>query len=129
MFKKEEIKKYIDDLGLSKEDYIIIAGGSLTMHGLKEITEDIDLDVSNSGFEFLKTKYNVTRSTKPYPNLYTVNDDLEVILQEDLNKIQSVDIEGYRCTTVEEEYEWKKSHGREKDRAIIEVMEQYLANK
>ena len=129
MFKKEEIKKYIDDLGLSKEDYIIIAGGSLTMQGVTEKTDDIDLYVNKSGFDFLKNKFDVTRSNKPYPNHYTVNDILEVVLKEDFSKAESVSIEGYKCTTIEDEYEWKKSHGREKDKAVLEVMEQYLANK
>ena len=127
MFNKEGIKEFIKKLGIDEEDYILYAGGSLTMQGVKEETEDIDICVNENGLEFLKQRYDVRRSKKPYDNLYDVTDELEAkLIPGGLEKIEIVEVDGIKCTTLVHEYDWKKEKNREKDQEIIKKLEKIL---
>ena len=108
---KQELKYKLNQLPLNKEEYCLIAGSSLVMHGIKDTTEDIDLYVSNEGMEKLKQKYKMKKSTKPYQNLYEVTNDLEVTLIE-LKNQKIYTIEGIPCHSFLEEYKWKKEKNR-----------------
>lgn len=46
MFNKKSLKEYLNNLNLDKEDFIIVAGGSLLLQNIKDTTEDIDLYVN-----------------------------------------------------------------------------------
>ncbi len=125
MFNKEQLITYLNELKLAKTDYCIIAGGSFVMHGVKEQTEDVDLYVSENGLKQLQKIYNVEKSKKGYPNLYTINKDLEVVLT-DLNKQSIYWIEGIPCSSALAEYKTKKLQNREKDKAILQQFENIL---
>ena len=129
MFNKDRLKQYLKDLKINENDYIIIAGGSLVMQNIKETTEDIDLDVSKKAFDVLAKKFDVHLSSKPYPKHYYVNDDVEVVLVDDLSTINRINVDGFYCTTLEDEYKWKKEHAREKDKEILSKIEEILSTK
>lgn len=59
MFQKEQIKEFLRELNLDPNEYCLIAGGSLVMHGIKQETEDIDLCVSEKGFQYLHEHFQV----------------------------------------------------------------------
>ena len=126
MFNKEKFKKYLNDLNLDTEDYIIVAGGSLLLQSIKDVTEDIDLYVNEKAFNKLKELFEVRPSNKPYENHYIVNDNLEVVLKDDINRISYNLVDGYRCSTLEYEYEWKKKNNRPKDKDVIKKLEKYM---
>lgn len=125
MFEKEEIKNYLNQLELDKNEYYMIAGGILVFHGIKEKTEDIDLVVSEKGLKQLQEKYDVRKSIKNYPNLYTINDDLEVILDDIKGKPIFLQ-EGIPCNSILAEWKWKKEKNRLKDKQIITELEELL---
>ena len=127
MFKKEEIKEYLKNFDLEKGEYILIAGGSLVMHGIKDETEDIDLYISEKQFEKLKEKYNLRKSEKEYENLYEVNDNLEVRVME-IDKDNIYIIDGMPCNSLLADYKWKKENNREKDRETIKKEEELFKN-
>lgn len=56
---KEQIKEFLRELNLDPNEYCLIAGGSLVMHGIKQETEDIDLCVSEKGFQYLHEHFQV----------------------------------------------------------------------
>ena len=105
MFDKDKFIEYIEKLNLNKEDFIIVAGGSLLLQGIKEYTEDVDLYVNEDGFNTLSKSFDIRPSNKEYTNHYTVNDKLEVVLKENLNELDYTTINGYKCSTIEYEYE------------------------
>lgn len=78
MDKKEYLKK-LNELNFSKEDYVIISGGNLLIHGLRESTEDIDLAINDKLFNELNEKDLLTPSNK-MPDLYNYIDDVELKL-------------------------------------------------
>ncbi len=128
MFNKERFKEYLESLNLNNKDFIIVAGGSLLLQNVKDTTEDIDLYVNNKAFNELNRLFEIKKSNKPYPNHYVVNDNLEVVLKDNLEEIDYVLIDGYKCSTLEYEYEWKKKQNRLKDKEILKQLEKKLKN-
>ena len=126
MFNKDKFKDYIDKLELNKDDFIVIAGGSLLMQDIKDFTEDVDLYINKSGFEKLSKSFAIKPSGKEYANHFTVNDHLEIVLKENLNEIEYTLVDGYKCTTLKYEYEWKRKYNRPKDQEIIKKLEMKL---
>lgn len=125
MFQKEQIKEFLRELNLDPNEYCLIAGGSLVMHGIKQETEDIDLCVSEKGFQYLHEHFQVQKSTKNYPNLYEVTENLEVVLDTNWNQ-KICWIEKNPCNSILEEYQWKKEKNREKDQEILMKLEKFL---
>ncbi len=125
MFQKEQIKEFLRELNLDPNEYCLIAGGSLVMHGIKQETEDIDLCVSEKGFQYLHEHFQVQKSTKNYPNLYEVTENLEVVLDTNWNQ-KICWIEKIPCNSILEEYQWKKEKNREKDQEILMKLEKFL---
>ena len=56
---KEELFKLADSLNLPNEEFCIISGGALVAHGLREQTNDLDIDITQKGLEILKKKFNI----------------------------------------------------------------------
>ena len=129
MFNKDKFKDYINRLKLNKDDFIIVAGGSLLLQDIKDFTEDVDLYVNKNGFDILSKLFVIRPSGKEYGNHFTVNDHLEIVLKDNLDEMKYILIDGYKCTTLEYEYEWKKKHNRPKDQEIIKILEKYLESK
>ncbi len=125
-FNKTLFLKYLKDLNLDNNDFIIVAGGSLLLQNIKDSTEDIDLYVNQKAFDELAKKYKIIKSNKPYPNHYIVNENLEVVLKDNLEELDYVLIDGYKCSTLEYEYLWKKKNNRQKDQEIIKKLEDVL---
>ena len=120
----EEYKNRLNSLGIEKEDYIIISGGSMLFHGLKETTGDIDIKVTPEVFEKLKKKYVFKKSPK-FDYLYEMYDDVEIAVQPYDESYFDV-MDGYRVEKLEIELKWKKEHKREKDIDAIKKIEDYL---
>ena len=51
---KEELYKLVEKLKLPITEYCILSGGSLVMHGIRENTNDLDIDITKKDFEIIK---------------------------------------------------------------------------
>lgn len=125
---KVELIKLIEDLNLDKDEYYILGSGSLVMHGIREVANDLDLCVTEETFEILKTKFNIDLSSKNECGFYFLNDVIEVVIsnKEDFNRNF---IEGYPVEKLEKILEFKKNRNKEKDKFDIIKIEEYLFNK
>lgn len=122
--KKKEYLNKLDELGLDKDKYCIIAGGVMLMHGLKNDTDDIDVRVLPSYFEELKSRFEFRKSSK-YSYLYELGDNIEVaVVDFDKNDIDYID--GYPVLSLELELAWKIDNNRDKDRKAIRKIKEYL---
>ena len=65
---KEELFELASTLDISKEEYCILSGGALVSHGLREQTNDLDIDITPNGFELLKKKFNIKFNISPEYN-------------------------------------------------------------
>ena len=122
--KRREYLRKLDELGLDKDKYCIIAGGVMLMHGLKDNTAYIDVRVLTSYFEDLKSRFEFKKSSK-YSYLYELGDNIEVaVVDFDKNDIDYID--GYPVLSLELELAWKIENNRDKDREAIRVIKEYL---
>ena len=121
---KEELLKLAYTLKLPKEEYCIISGGALLLHGLREKTNDLDIDVTQKGLDILNQEYKlelINESKKQYK----VTDDIECFL---VDKLESdiIFIDSYPCKSLISIYNMKKRLNREKDQADILTIEKFL---
>lgn len=124
--KKKEYLEELDQYNFDKNEYCIIAGGTMLMYGLKSETGDIDLRISLKLFNELKFKYNLIATGK-FPNHYEFN-DIEVRVV-DLSLEDIVYIDNYPVSSILKEKEWKLKSNREKDKKDLELIERYLNKK
>ncbi len=120
---KAEYLRQLDELGLDKSRYCIIAGGVMLLHGLKDSTADIDLKAQPDYFDELKARFDFKKSPKPYPDLYELSDTVE-IARRAFDKVKMID--GYPTEPLEQVLAWMKENHRSKDREKIRIIEEYL---
>ena len=121
---KEELFELASTLDISKEEYSILSGGALVSHGLREQTNDLDIDITQNGFELLKKKFNIKLINEEKKH-YKVSDKIECFL---VDKLESniVFIDNYPCESLISIYNFKKKMNREKDQKDILAIEKFL---
>ena len=121
---KKELLELASTFDIPKEEYCIISGGALVAHGLRELTNDLDIDITQKGFDILKEKYSLELVREDIKQ-YKVTDKIECFL---VDKLESdiIYIDNYPCESLISIYNFKKRINREKDRADILAIEKYL---
>jgi len=121
---KKELLELASTLDIQKEEYCIISGGALVIHGLRELTNDLDIDITQKGFDILKEKYSLELVREDIKQ-YKVTDKIECFL---VDKLESdiIYIDNYPCESLISIYNFKKRINREKDQADILAIEEYL---
>ncbi|MCR5572324.1 MAG: hypothetical protein K6F57_00930 [Candidatus Saccharibacteria bacterium] len=122
---KEEYKKKLDALGLDKNRYCVISGGTMLLYGLKETTEDVDIKVRPDYFEELKAKFKFKKSPK-YSYLWELDDETEVAVL-DYDDSDVVMVDGYPAESLELQLKWMLEHNRLKDQKKIRTIRDYLS--
>ena len=121
---KKELLELAGTLDIPKEEYCIISGGALVAHGLREQTNDLDIDITKKGFDILKEQYSLELVREDIKQ-YKVTDKIECFL---VDKLESdiIYIDNYPCESLISIYNFKKRINREKDMADILAIEKYL---
>jgi hypothetical protein len=118
---KEEIWNKLESLDLDKDEYIIISGASLVVHGLLDKTSDIDLSCSKEFYEQVdwKSKDGLFDTTIKYkdvfeigPNFYWL-DDIDVI-------------NGFRFMGLKNCLKLKLKENKEKDKDVIKKLQKIV---
>lgn len=124
MFQKETIKEGVSVLGLMPEDYCLITGTALVMHGIKEETKDIDISCTKEAFQALTAQgYPIKQGDFARKVIYS--DEVEIF--EDWHSGEIILIDGIPVASLESVIVMKKQLGREKDLADIAKIEAHLA--
>ena len=123
MLNKKETVDKLSELELGNDEFIVLMGASLVLHGIKKETNDINISVKSDTFNRLKEKYN---------SFY--NDVLGVI-KYDVFEVNSFDfdiksdfIDDYYCQDLESIMEVKKKLNRKKDIKDIKAIDLYLCS-
>lgn len=93
--------------------------------GIKDITGDLDLCVSEELFDTLKEKYNLTDDAKNECGFYQISDIIEVIPNKKEN-FNYDEVDGYWIENLEQILAFKKKRNAPKDVLYIEKIEKYL---
>ena len=121
---KEELYKLVEKLKLPITEYCILSGGSLVMHGIRENTNDLDIDITKKGFEIIK-KYFSPTLVDENKKLYKIIENIERFLDNNFETdIEFID--GYPCQSLMSVYRLKKKLNRERDQSDIIAIKKVL---
>ena len=121
---KEELYKLVEKLKLPITEYCILSGGSLVMHGIRENTNDLDIDITKKGFEIIK-KYFSPTLVDENKKLYKIIENIECFLDNNFETDIEL-IDGYPCQSLMSVYRLKKKLNREKDQSDIIAIKKVL---
>lgn len=119
---KQDFVATLEKLNLPKNEFIILSGGSLLMHGLRETTADLDLCASKK----LAEKIDLYSAPKDDKGFYTPFDNCQMM--DDYEHFEFDVVDGYQCETLESILAFKKRMLRPKDLKDIKAIEDYLAS-
>lgn len=118
--KATELKKRLGEF--PKYQFIVLAGGSMVLHGLREETQDVDICVT----EKLAEELGLTGKQPNEKGYYELPDGLDVMVG--FKKINCELVGEYLCQTLEDILKFKKARNLPKDQQDIERIEESLAH-
>ena len=122
---KEELIELIESLKIDSEEFWILSSGALVLRGLYPDAGDLDIAVTEKGLQQLRENYNLIGKANGW---YIVNDKVECIL--DTKEPWKIEKWGeYNLQSIEKYYEFLKDSNREKDKARIPLIEEYMKNR
>lgn len=122
---KQEYLELIDGLNLPKNEYYILGSGSLLLHGIRDIANDVDLCVSPELFNVLKARYNIDLSKKNNCGFYQLNDKLEVVVSDKTDFNFDI-VLGYPVESLQQILKFKQERNKPKDQNDIVKIKAYL---
>ena len=117
---REEFIERLEKLGLPKDDFCVLSGGSLLLNGIREKTNDVDISIK----KILAEKSGLYEMKRDEYGLYLFQPDVQC--KDDFEKIDKVKIDGFWCESLESVLAFKKRMRRPKDLVDIEAIEKRL---
>lgn len=127
--KKDELLKLMGTLKIDKKEFWVLSSGALVLREIFEDAGDLDIAVTNKGLQQLKENYTLIPKGNGW---YTVNDKIECVCDgniEDLEYKPERLENGYLVQNIYEYLEYLKSSEREKDKARVALVEEYIEKK
>ena len=122
---KEELIELIENLKLDKNEYWILSSGALVIREIYPDAGDLDIAVTEKGLQELKNNYNLKQKKNGW---YIVNDKIECVL--DTKEEWKIEKYGdYNLQSIEKYYDFLINSNREKDKARIPLIEEYMKNR
>ena len=123
---KKELLELIKSIKIDKEEFIVLSSGALVLRGIMDSAGDLDILVTQKGFEQLKENYDL-KEKKECNNSYIVNEKIECILND--NEDRKEKMGDYYIQDINQYLEFLKSSNREKDKARIPMIEEYISKR
>lgn len=122
---KEELIELIESLKLDKNEYWILSSGALVIREIYPDAGDLDIAITEKGLQELKNNYNLKQKENGW---YIVNDKIECVL--DTKEEWKIEKYGdYNLQSIEKYYDFLINSNREKDKARIPLIEEYMKNR
>lgn len=126
---REEILKelkVLDDMGIRKEEFIIVYGAALVLNGMKDETRDIDITCNMPTFERIESMGYIS---SPYRNgrMISITDNIDFFIGNMMVEPIVNLINGYQVQTIQSVYKEKKLRGREKDLEDVKQIDEFLS--
>ena len=122
--KKDDINRRMNELAFPAEDYWVITGGAMVLHGFRDETHDIDLGCTKKLADRLEEDGYLTDRYPDGRRELHIGDDVEIF--EDWLSGSIVSVGGVSVISVDGLIEMKRSLGREKDLRDIELIREKL---
>ena len=118
---RREFISGLEKMAFPKSEFIILSGGSLLMHGLRESTADYDLCASKA----LAERIGLYACPQDADGCFTPFENVQ--MKDDFERFSFDLVDGYQCETLESVLAFKKRLRRPKDLRDIEAIEARLA--
>lgn len=128
MNKSEMMVRYFAFLkqeGLEACQVTVGAGGAMIMHGLREETHDIDIDVPDDVFAAMRMRSLPEKDIRPGVYLVSYNEVIDLHRKEAFDTTQMID--GVCVSTLESILALKQMLNREKDQEDMAKIKQALS--
>ncbi len=123
--KKDELIQLIETLKLDRSEFWILSSGALVIRGIYPDAGDLDIAVTDKGLQQLKNNYNLKKKANDW---YIVNDKIECVVDtKEPWKIEKIG--EYNLQSMDSYYKFLKESNREKDKARIPLIENYMKNR
>ncbi|MFA5246879.1 MAG: hypothetical protein WC408_03240 [Candidatus Micrarchaeia archaeon] len=127
-FNRNQLILRLQELGLPKGKYVLLAGGAMVMHGLREQTNDLDILVALDVFEALGSKHGFVEPKGGKPKFVDLGPDVELSGNSDNafptdSIARAVQIDGICVQPLEDILDFKKKLNRPKDLNDILILE------
>lgn len=125
---KKEMIEILKAERLDTKDTVVVMGGALLLHGLREETHDIDINVSQETYQSLLDRgYKTDLNSIGRDRILVMNGENEIeIFDDGIDEVEYEEIDGVYVQTLESILNWKKILNREKDQKDIEVITSIL---
>lgn len=118
----KELMLLLNDLKIDLNECTILSSGALTMRGILDKANDLDISVTKKGLEELRSNFDI-KEKEGNPNWYIVNDKVECVLDANVPK-ERCGI--YNIQDINNYLEYLKSSKRQKDIDRIPLVESYI---
>ncbi|MDF2892234.1 MAG: hypothetical protein K0R80_2601 [Clostridia bacterium] len=126
MLNRVDILQKLKNLKLPKDQYCVMTGAALVLHGVKETTRDIDIGCSERLFDLLLQQGYQLKQLKSFEGII-IDDCIEIFRNWQAEKI--VYIEDTPVADICCIMRYKQNLAREKDLKDIELIHEYLEAK
>lgn len=125
---KKEMIQILKAEGLDTKDTVVVMGGALLLHGLRNETHDIDINVSQETYQSLLDRgYKTDLNSIGRDRILVMNGENEIeIFDDGITEVEYEEIDGVYVQTLESILNWKRILNREKDQKDIEVITSIL---
>ena len=124
---KEELIELIRTLKISREEFWVLSSGALVLRGIYPDAGDLDIAVTDKGMEELSKNYNLIPKDGVF---YKVTENIECVCdgkKEEL-KWQPEKVGEFYAQNIFEYLEYLENSPREKDKARIPLVKEYIKN-
>lgn len=122
---KEELIELLESLELDVNEYWVLSTSALVLREICEYTDDLDIAVTESGFEKLQNNYDLIELGCGW---YRVTDMIECVIDDDLES-KSERHEIYNLEDIEIYYEYLLKSNKDEDMEKLKIVEEYLKNR
>ncbi len=128
---KEELLELINGLKIDRNEFWLLSSSALVMRGIYPDAGDLDIAVTEKGLEELKRNYNLVPKQGPSDIWYTVCDRVECVCDGAIENLRYKPelVDGYLCQNIREYLEFLVTSEREKDKARIPIVEDYIKSR
>jgi len=126
MLNKNDIITLLRKINLPRDQYCVMTGAALVLHGVKPLTRDIDIGCSKELFaQLLQQGYQI-RQMKEHAGIL-IDDCMEIF--ENWQAEKTVYVDGIPVADIYSIRRYKERLSREKDLRDIALIDEYLAAK
>lgn len=125
MKNKNEILSILNEYDIDKNEFIILSGAAMVIKGVKDITNDIDIAVSNKLYDELLNKYNCFFEKEVLGYKVWFIDDIN-FSEHYYDDLEYDYFLGYKVQTLESILKLKRELNRDKDKDDIDKILKFI---